>query len=36
MFDDEGVISYFEAPESLIGPSGKLESLDREVPEAAG
>jgi len=28
--DDVAIIPYFETPESLPGPSGKLESLDRE------
>lgn len=28
--DDVAIIPYFETPESLSGPSGKLESLDRE------
>ncbi|MEM2904373.1 MAG: aldehyde ferredoxin oxidoreductase N-terminal domain-containing protein [Candidatus Bathyarchaeia archaeon] len=27
--DDERIIPYFETPETFIGPSGKLEALDR-------
>jgi len=27
--DDEGIIPYFETAETFIGPSGRLESLDR-------